>query len=386
VANEDSGQEKTLDPTQRRLDKAREEGQFAQSQDLTTLVLVSIAALAVWVAGSRLLDSLVNAMRSALSFSDPSRVLQFLFEWLQGPISETVFWIVLVLALLFLASLFGPLALVNFEPKLAALKFDPERLSPINGLKRIFSTQGLSQLGLSTLKAILVFLAIGIYLWFVIDDIFAFPGMSVAHSIFYGLALVGGGLFVLIAMALVLGVTGGFVTAYFFNEKMKMSTQEVKDEMKESEGSPEIKGRIRQKQREMARSRMIAAVEKADVVVMNPTHIAVALRYDANKMAAPVVVAKGHDNFALRIRDAAKEHRVPVTESPVLARAIDSNVKVGAVIPEGLYRAVAALIAWAYESKTEPSNATPLFLPDDVIPAEFQPETKSRSLGTPRSA
>ena len=208
MANEDSGQEKTLDPTQRRLDKAREEGQFAQSQDLTTLVLVSIAALAVWVAGSRLLDSLVNAMRSALSFSDPSRVLQFLFEWLQGPISETVFWIVLVLALLFLASLFGPLALVNFEPKLAALKFDPERLSPINGLKRIFSTQGLSQLGLSTLKAILVFLAIGIYLWFVIDDIFAFPGMSVAHSIFYGLALVGGGLFVLIAMALVLGVTG----------------------------------------------------------------------------------------------------------------------------------------------------------------------------------
>ena len=208
MANEDSGQEKTLDPTQRRLDKAREEGQFAQSQDLTTLVLVSIAALAVWVAGSRLLDSLVNAMRSALSFSDPSRVLQFLFEWLQGPISESVFWIVLVLALLFLASLFGPLALVNFEPKLAALKFDPERLSPINGLKRIFSTQGLSQLGLSTLKAILVFLAIGIYLWFVIDDIFAFPGMSVAHSIFYGLALVGGGLFVLIAMALVLGVTG----------------------------------------------------------------------------------------------------------------------------------------------------------------------------------
>jgi flagellar biosynthetic protein FlhB len=167
---------------------------------------------------------------------------------------------------------------------------------------------------------------------------------------------------------------------------MKMSIQELRDELKESEGNPELKGRIRQKQREMARSRMIAAVEKADVVVMNPTHIAVALRYEADKMAAPVVVAKGHDNFALRIRDVAKEHQVPVTESPVLARALDGAVKVGASIPEPLYRAVAALIAWAYEVKAEPARAPELYLPDDAIPSEFRPETKSRSQDRPQSA
>jgi flagellar biosynthetic protein FlhB len=211
----------------------------------------------------------------------------------------------------------------------------------------------------------------------------AFTGMSLSHAILYALQLIGGGLLVLVAVVLILGVAGGFITNILFKEKMKMSIQEMRDELKETEGNPELKMRIRQKQRDMARSRMIAAVEKADVVVMNPTHIAVALRYEADTMAAPVVVAKGHDNFALRIREVAEEHQVPITESPVLARALDRSVKVGTMIPEALYRAVAALIAWAYEVKEEPARAARFDLPEEVIPAEFRPETRSRSLGTP---
>lgn len=386
MANEESGQEKTLDPTPRRLEKAREEGQFPQSPDVTTLVLVSIGALAIWVAGGRFLQALVDSTKMALSFSEPARVAPFLIEWLLGPVGSLLIWIVLVLLVLWFGSVLGPFALVNFQPKLSNFKIDPERISFINGLKRIFSKQGLSQLGLALLKASLIFAAIAIYLWAVIDSVSAFSGMSLTNAILYALRLIGGGLLVLIAVVLILGVSGGFITSLLFKERMKMSIQELRDELKESEGNPELKGRIRQKQREMARSRMIAAVEKADVVVMNPTHIAVALRYEADKMAAPVVVAKGHDNFALRIRDVAKEHQVPVTESPVLARALDGAVKVGASIPEPLYRAVAALIAWAYEVKAEPARAPELYLPDDAIPSEFRPETKSRSQDRPQSA
>jgi len=380
---EDSGQEKTLDPTPRRLEKAREEGQFAQSPDVTTLVLVSIGGLAIWIAGGRLLQSFIDSTRSALSFSQPGRFTPFLFEWLMGPAMGVLVWIALVMAILWLGSFFGPFALVDFQPKLTNFKLDPERISFINGLKRIFSRQGLSQLGLAALKAFLIFLAIGIYLWVVIDSVSAFTGMSLSHAILYALQLIGGGLLVLVAVVLILGVAGGFITSLLFREKMKMSVQELRDELKETEGNPELKMRIRQKQRDMARSRMIAAVEKADVVVMNPTHIAVALRYEADKMVAPVVVAKGHDNFALRIREVAREHRVPVTESPLLARTLDQSVKVGTMIPEGLYRAVAALIAWAYEVKEEPARAPSFSLPEEVIPAEFRPETRSRSLGTP---
>ena len=386
MANEDSGQEKTLDPTARRLEKAREEGQFPQSPDLTTLVLVSVGAVAIWFSGERFLQALVDSTKMALSFSDPAKVDSFLIEWLLGPVGSLIVWISIMLIVLWVGSIFGPHALVEFQPKLASFKFDPERISLINGLKRIFSTQGLSQLGLSLLKATLIFAAITIYLWYVIDGVNAFVGMSLTQAILYAMRMIGGGLLALIAVVLILGVSGGFITALLFKERMKMSFQEVRDEMKESEGSPEVKGRIRQKQREMARSRMIAAVEKADVVVMNPTHIAVALRYEADKMAAPVVVAKGHDNFALRIRDVAKEHQVPLTESPVLARALDSAVKVGATIPEPLYRAVAALIAWAYEVKAEPARAPELYLPDEVIPSEYRPETKSQNQGTPRPA
>lgn len=378
---EDSGQEKTLDPTPRRLEKAREEGQFAQSPDVTTLVLVSIGGLAIWIAGGRLLQSFIDSTRSALSFSQPGRFTPFLFEWLMGPAMGVLVWIALVMAILWLGSFFGPFALVDFQPKLTNFKLDPERISFINGLKRIFSRQGLSQLGLAALKAFLIFLAIGIYLWVVIDSVSAFTGMSLSHAILYALQLIGGGLLVLVAVVLILGVAGGFITSLLFREKMKMSVQELRDELKETEGNPELKMRIRQKQRDMARSRMIAAVEKADVVVMNPTHIAVALRYEADKMVAPVVVAKGHDNFALRIREVAREHRVPVTESPLLARTLDQSVKVGTMIPEGLYRAVAALIAWAYEVKEEPARAPSFSLPEEVIPEEFRPGTRSRSQG-----
>lgn len=386
MANEESGQEKTLDPTPRRLEKAREEGQFPQSPDVTTLVLVSIGALAIYVAGDRFLQALVDSTKMALSFNDPARVTPFLIEWLLGPVGALIIWMVVVLLILWIGSVLGPFALVNFQPVLANFKIDLERISIINGLQRIFSIQGLSQLGLAVLKATLIFVAIALYLWVVMDSVSAFTGMNLTHAIMYAMRLIGGGLLVLIAVVLILGVSGGFITALIFKERMKMSIQELRDELKESEGNPELKARIRQKQREMARSRMIAAVEKADVVVMNPTHIAVALRYEADRMAAPVVVAKGHDNFALRIREVAKEHKVPVSESPVLARALDHAVKVGATIPEPLYRAVAALIAWAYEVKAEPSKAPELYLPDDVIPSEYRPETRSQNPGTPRSA
>ncbi|NCV56557.1 MAG: EscU/YscU/HrcU family type III secretion system export apparatus switch protein, partial [Betaproteobacteria bacterium] len=251
MANEESGQEKTLDPTARRLEKAREEGQFPQSPDVTTLVLVSIGALAIWVAGGRFLQALVDSTKMALSFSEPSRVEAFLFEWLMGPVGTLIVWISLVLLVLWFGSVLGPFALVNFQPKLANFKIDPERISFINGLKRIFSLQGLSQLGLALLKATLIFSAIAIYLWVVIDGVSAFTGMSLTQAILYALRLIGGGMLVLIAVVLVLGVSGGFITSLLFKEKMKMSVQELKDELKESEGNPELKARIRQKQREM---------------------------------------------------------------------------------------------------------------------------------------
>ena len=164
-----------------------------------------------------------------MSFSDPARVAPFLIEWLLGPVGTLLIWIVLVLLILWLGSVLGPFALVNFQPKLANFKIDPERISFINGLKRIFSKQGLSQLGLSLLKASLIFSAIGIYLWAVIDSVSAFSGMSLTNAILYALRLIGGGLLVLIAVVLILGVSGGFITSLLFKERMKMSIQELRD-------------------------------------------------------------------------------------------------------------------------------------------------------------
>ncbi|NCW33751.1 MAG: hypothetical protein EBV92_10945, partial [Betaproteobacteria bacterium] len=213
MANEESGQEKTLDPTARRLEKAREEGQFPQSPDVTTLVLVSIGALAIWVAGDQLLQILVATTKMALSFNSPARFGPFLLEWLMGPVVSLLIWIVLVLLVLWIGSVLGPFALVNFQPKLANFKLDPERISILNGLKRIFSTQGLSQLGLALLKATLISSAIAGYLWVVIDGVNAFARMNLDQSIFYALKLIGGGTLVLIAVVLVLGVSGGFITS-----------------------------------------------------------------------------------------------------------------------------------------------------------------------------
>lgn len=352
--NEDSAQERTQEPTERRLEKAREEGQFPQSRDLTTLVLISSFALVIMMTGPSLTDQMVRMVRHALKFSDPDRFVDFLAEFATNSMLGVLLWMSLIVLVGWVVSAVAPLFLTGFQPRFA-FKFDLSRVDPIAGLGRILSIRSIAELIKNVLKASLV-LGVGItYLVGLVGSVRMLAAVDFADAFAGVREILLLGAFVLIGPLVLIGGGDAFYQWFSFRRQMRMSLQEIKEEMKESEGSPEVRARIKQRQRQMATGRMIAAVERADVVVMNPEHFAVALRFDAERMAAPIVIAKGQDAVALRMREAAEEHGVPVAPLPPLARWMYARLDVGAPVPAQLFEAVARVLAWAYHKR----EATP---------------------------
>ena len=346
---QDESQEKTEEPTARRLSKAREEGQIARSTEITIAASVISVAIYIYLFGSSLLGNVANIFAQGLVF-DSLAVLepQVAAGRLADAMIEALFTIlpILILTGVVVLACSGLIGGYNFSWK--SLQPKASKFNPIAGFKRMFGMQALVNLG----KSIAKFLLVGGVTYFLIDaSITEFaeislmalePGLTASASILTTAFLVASSTLIIIALI------DAPYQVYQHNQKMKMSLKEVKDERKDTEGSPEVKQRIRQKQREVSAARMLEAIAEADVVITNPEHFAVALAYDPSSEDPPKVVAKGADLMAERIRERAGEEGVPLFQSPVLARALFFTTEIEAFIPEPLFEAVAQVIAYIF--------------------------------------
>lgn len=346
--NDSDSEDRQLEPTERRLQKAREEGQFPQSRDLTTLTLLAVFGAFLALFGQQLLAQMVVLVQEGLRFGDPDRWQDQLLGWALGPLLLCLLWVVALLLPIWILSMLTPLAMVRLQPVLA-FKFNLERLNPITGMGRLVSLKTLLELLKNIVKTGLV-LGVGVvYLLSLQNHLGGLIHQDLQQALSQSLNIIQTGyLFLLLPIFAVALVDLG-LQWYDYKKRMRMSPEEMKQELKESEGSPELRSRMRQRQRQLATSRMMAAVEKADVVLVNPEHYAVALRYDQSKMLAPVVVAKGTDELALKMQSVAREFSVPVARIPPLARLMHQRMRVGEAVPAQLFEAVARVLAWAYE-------------------------------------
>ncbi|WP_175958265.1 flagellar biosynthesis protein FlhB [Burkholderia sp. BCC0405] len=391
---DESDLDKTEAATPRRREKAREEGQVARSRELASFALLAAGFYGAWLLAGPSGGHLQAMLRGAFTFDratafDTNRMLSA-----AGSASFEGFAALLpILALTGVAALLAPMALGGWliSSKTFELKFD--RLNPISGLGRIFSIQGPIQLGMSLAKTLVVGGIGGIAIWRSKDELLGLATQPLGAALPDALHLVAVCCGTTVAGMLVVAALDVPYQIWQYNKKLRMTKEEVKREHRENEGDPHVKGRIRQQQRAIARRRMMAAVPKADVVVTNPTHFAVALQYTDGEMRAPKVVAKGVNLVAARIRELAAEHNVPLLEAPPLARALYHNVELEREIPGSLYSAVAEVLAWVYQLKrfrseggAFPAAPVDLAVPADLdkgasVPAEDEREEAEDTLG-----
>ncbi|NTX23862.1 flagellar biosynthesis protein FlhB [Burkholderia cepacia] len=371
---DESDLDKTEAATPRRREKAREEGQVARSRELASFALLAAGFYGAWLLAGPSGGHLQAMLRGAFMFDratafDTNRMLSA-----AGSASLEGFAALLpLLALTGVAALLAPMALGGWliSQKTFELKFD--RLNPISGLGRIFSIQGPIQLGMSIAKTLVVGGIGGIAIWRSKDELLGLATQPLGVALPDALHLVAVCCGTTVAGMLVVAALDVPYQIWQYNKKLRMTKEEVKREHRENEGDPHVKGRIRQQQRAIARRRMMAAVPKADVVVTNPTHFAVALQYTDGEMRAPKVIAKGVNLVAARIRELAAEHNVPLLEAPPLARALYHNVELEREIPGSLYSAVAEVLAWVYQLKRFRSEggAFPAVPVDLDVPADL---------------
>lgn len=372
----DSSQDKELPATARRLEQARGDGQVARSRDLVNLIVLGGGFLLVSSLLPDAIMKLLDGMRNQLRFDHNTLKREDLISiqvvdaltlsaYLYMPLALAV--LVMVVVLTFLNG--------GWAPSLKPLEPDLNKLNPLTGLGQIFSKDKLFEvLKLSSLAGV-----IGSIGWFFLAAYWTdFAGLMLqpldAALLQLGVWLKHG-VWLLLSAVLVMAVVDVPLSKYLFAQRMRMSHDEVKREHKEVEGNPQMKGRIRARQRDAANRRSIAAVPKADLVVMNPTHYAVALRYDESTMAVPKVIAKGTDLIALQIRDIAKGNQIPVLQAPMLARALYAHTELDGEIPQALYTAVAQVLAYVYQVKAalKGKGAMPLAQPVPDVPVELDP-------------
>ncbi|MGH8299623.1 MAG: flagellar biosynthesis protein FlhB [Steroidobacteraceae bacterium] len=352
MAENENDQERTEKPTAKRLEQAREDGQVPRSTELTAAAVLLVTAGSLHFLGGSVGAMLLDIMRSGMSFgpaqaTDPGLALSAA----SAEMLRALIVCAPVLGLTLVAALVAPMALGGWNLSLGALAPDFTRLDPIAGFGRFFSAQGAVEL----VKAIGKFLVVTIVAIAVLrkesSHILALGTMPLHVGIAQAADLASDSLLAVSAGLGLIAAVDVPWQLYQYSHKLMMSREEIRQELKESEGAPEVRGRIRRAQRDIARRRMMHEVPKADVVVVNPTHFAVALRYDEGRMRAPFVVAKGADLVAARIREIASEHSVPIFEAPPLARALYHSVELGGEVPATLYVAVAQVLTYIYQLK-----------------------------------
>lgn len=377
---EESELERTEPASSRRLEKAREEGDVPRSRELATCTILIAAGVGMWMTGSGLVRQLGASITNAMHFErsvafDSAR----LFDFQADQLMQVFIALAPLTVILIVVALITPALIGGWLFALQALKPNFERMNPISGLGRMVSMNSLMEL----LKALGKTAIVGVVAYFVMRSHYgAIMGLAseaskdglqhVAHLIVICFLSISSGLIIITAIDVPFQLRS-------YANKLKMTVQEVKQENKEANGNPQIKSKIRSQQREMARRRMMTKVPTADVVVTNPTHYAVALKYVEGRMVAPIVVAKGADNIAARIREIATENRIPLLEAPPLARALYTHAELNSRIPEALYTAVAEVLAYVYQLRSYKENGgVAPELPDTIdVPEELDPMSQA---------
>jgi flagellar biosynthetic protein FlhB len=375
MAESESGADKSEDPTSKRLEESRTKGQVARSRELNTVVVTMAGIAGLLIYGGDFGLALLQLMRG--NFALPREVLlddgsMALYLLASGKLVLEAFLPLLIILLI--AAVLGPISLGGWLFSIESLAPKASRMNPAAGLKRMFSSHALVEL----LKALGKFTVILLVALAVLSadqqDLLAIAYEPLPSAIIHSASIVGWSMLWMACGLILIAAIDVPFQLWDHKQKLMMTKQEVRDEYKDSEGKPEVKSRIRQLQRQMAERRMMAAVPLADVVITNPTHFAVALKYDPTQGAAPVLLAKGSDFAALKIREIAQEHKVMLLESPGLARAVYFSTELDQQIPAGLYLAVAQVLAYVYQLKQFKSGKgkRPAPLPDLPIPPDLR--------------
>ncbi|REG82944.1 flagellar biosynthesis protein FlhB [Marinomonas pollencensis] len=374
MAENEDGSEKTENASSKKLEDARKKGNLPRSKDLSAALLLIVAAMTIYGTGALLAKDLeaIFSFNFVMEREDVFHYGRMIFH-LYSSIVSVMDSMFVMMAILAAAGIIGSIALggLNFawEPVLPKLS----KLNPITGLKRMFSVQSLVELLKSIAKVTLVGGVAAIVINHFLEEALGLTFQSMPLAISHGVSMVIWS-FVFIALALV------FIAAidvpfqvWSHKQKLKMTKQEVKDEFKQQEGDPQVRGRIRQLQRQAAMNRMMSDVPQADVIITNPTHFSVALKYDQDSGKAPVMLAKGSDFIALKIREVGNHYDIPVIQSPTLTRAVFHHTEIGEEIPQGLFKAVAQLLAYVYQLRNARHGAPrPEVMPSLEVPDEFQ--------------
>ncbi|MCT6884550.1 MAG: flagellar biosynthesis protein FlhB [Gilliamella apis] len=370
---DDSDLDKSEQPTDSKLKKAKEKGQIPRSRELTSLIILLVGIMLFWIMGTHFVSKLKAIIQQAMLVAhrtdDDKQIIFNLINLLTAG-----FWAILPIFVgLVIVAIIAPLSVGGLLFSLQSIKPNLGKLNPISGFKRLFSLRIFSELFKSILKVVLIAFAAALFLIHQFPNMLALPSMYLNNALSQVMQLlIYASLLIVLALIPMVGFDI-FYQIWSNLKKLKMSKQEVKDEFKEQEGNPQIKGRIRQMQQAMARRRMMKDVPKANVIVTNPTHYAVALQYDEKTMSAPKILAKGTDNIASRIKQIAQEHQIPQLEAPPLARALYRHGEIGKSIPAELYAAVAQILAWVYQLKRwhryggeKPLKPTNLSIPESL--------------------
>ena len=372
---DDSGQDKTEDPTGKRLSESRKKGQVPRSKELNTFVTLIVSAVLFFYMGQYMVKGLLKMMRH--QFELPREVI---FDpatpviYLKLALSEgySVIWPLMII--LIIADLLTPIMMGGWNFTTEAFEPKFSKLNPLEGIKRIFGIRGIVEL----IKAIIKVVLIGFVAWNLFqvyfDDFMGLSRLSLQQAMTRAGDIIVMSLLVLCATLLLLVMIDVPYQLWNNQRQLKMTKQEVRDEAKESEGNPEVKGKIRQMQMQAAQQRMMEAVPTADVIVTNPTHFAVALKYDPNGSGAPVLVAKGADLVAAQIRNIAIANKVTLVAAPPLARALYYSTEINHEIPRGLFLAVAQVLAYVFQLRAavEKGWGKPRPPSDVQVPDEFR--------------
>lgn len=373
---EESDLEKTEPGSPRRLEKAREEGEVARSRELTTFVLLATGLGGLWLTAAPMSEHIGRALQRGLQFErasafEPSHMLM----QAGNVVMEALQALLPLFGMMLLAALAAPIMLGGwlFSTQSLAPKFS--KLNPIEGIGRLFSTQSLAELIKAIAKSLLVG---GVAYWVISANVTAIMSLmteQVHSALPHTIRLVANCCALIIASLLLVAALDVPYQLWSYYRKLRMSREDLRQEHKESEGDPQIKAQIRRQQQQMARRRMMTEVASADIVVTNPTHFAVALKYRDKEMRAPRVVAKGTDLLALRIRAIGEENKVPILEAPPLTRALYRHTKLGDEIPAALYAAVAEVLAWVYQlQRWHSEGGVAPHAPDDLpVPESLDP-------------
>lgn len=375
MAENENGAEKSEEPTEKRKQDSRKKGEIARSRELNTLAVVLAGTGGLLTFGGAIGQRVMQVMEK--SFTMPRELLlderYMAISLLQSTQMAGDALIPLFFVLL-MAAILGPVALGGWLFSMEALAPKFSRMNPFSGLKRMFSKKSIVEL----LKALGKFLIVLTVALFVLararEDLIKFASEPLEMAIVHSMQVVGWSALWLACGLIIIAAIDVPFQIWESKEKLKMTKQEVRDEYKDSEGKPEVKGRIRQLQREMAERRMMSDVPDADVIITNPTHFAVALKYDADNGQAPVLLAKGGDHTALKIREIGKEHNIILLESPALARAVYYSTEISQEIPAGLYLAVAQVLAYVYQLRQYHAGKAkkPSMLKEPDIPTDLR--------------